>query len=178
MGKVKSPFRTHVRLQRRGVTTIDSVVRPLLSPLRLHSLTQLRYPNFPLRCMATISSGSSPPDIQAPSQIIEQPANSSGASSALQPPYASARQERFAAWQAVLLERRRKLSQEAERQMTVLGSKINEITGYKEVERLKTVVHQRGRLFISAVAYLTHPPLRGQLKTAARRRQSSQICVR
>ena len=49
-------------------------------------------------------------------------------------------------WRSTLDKHRRQLEAGAERQLTMLGKRINELTGYKEVERLKDVVHKRGRL--------------------------------
>lgn len=47
-------------------------------------------------------------------------------------------------WRAALRIQRQRLADEADRQMTVLGVKMNEMTGYKAVEQLKDLVHNRG----------------------------------
>lgn len=43
-----------------------------------------------------------------------------------------------------MLSRRKKLAEQAGQQLTVLGLKLNEVTGYKEVERLKELVGEKG----------------------------------
>jgi sensitive to high expression protein 9 len=47
-------------------------------------------------------------------------------------------------WRKELLDRRRRLLEKAGEQLTVLGLKLNEVTGYKEVERLKDLVGEKG----------------------------------
>ena len=49
-------------------------------------------------------------------------------------------------WRSVIDKHRRQIGKRAERQLAMLGMKMNELTGYKEVERLKDVVHKRGML--------------------------------
>jgi sensitive to high expression protein 9 len=49
-----------------------------------------------------------------------------------------------AQWRKELLDRRRRLLEQAGEQLTVLGLKLNEVTGYKEVERLKDLVGEKG----------------------------------
>ena len=50
-----------------------------------------------------------------------------------------------AQWRKELLDRRRRLLEQAGEQLTVLGLKLNEVTGYREVERLKDLVEQKGK---------------------------------
>jgi hypothetical protein len=47
-------------------------------------------------------------------------------------------------WRKELLSRRKKLAEQAGQQLTGLGLKLNEVTGYKEVERLKELVEEKG----------------------------------
>ena len=58
----------------------------------------------------------------------------------------SAMQNRFSAWRSSLTRRRRYIAEEAEKQITSLGFRINKVTGYNEVERLKERVVKRGEL--------------------------------
>jgi hypothetical protein len=44
-----------------------------------------------------------------------------------------------------MLNRRKRLAEQAGQQLTVLGMKLNEVTGYKEVERLKELVGEKGK---------------------------------
>ncbi len=57
-------------------------------------------------------------------------------------------QERIKSLRLALTEHSRQLGAEADRRFTVLGMKINEVTGYREVEQLKLEVAKRGRLSI------------------------------
>ena len=50
-----------------------------------------------------------------------------------------------APWRKSLLESRRRWSEQAGHQLTAVGLKLNEVTGYKEVERLKEVVNEKGQ---------------------------------
>jgi len=50
-----------------------------------------------------------------------------------------------AQWRKELLDRRRRLLEQVGEQLTVLGLKLNEVTGYREVERLKDLVEQKGK---------------------------------
>ena len=50
-----------------------------------------------------------------------------------------------APWRKSLLESRRRWSEQAGQQLSAVGLKLNEVTGYKEVERLKEVVNEKGQ---------------------------------
>lgn len=57
---------------------------------------------------------------------------------------AAAAQERLAALRAQLAGHSRNLADNAAKQLTLLGLRINEVTGYREVEALKDLVAERG----------------------------------
>jgi sensitive to high expression protein 9 len=57
---------------------------------------------------------------------------------------AAAAQERLVALRAQLAGHSRNLADNAAKQLTLLGLRINEVTGYREVEALKDLVAERG----------------------------------
>ena len=60
------------------------------------------------------------------------------------PPHWQTHLQPDAQWRKELLSRRKKLAEQAGQQLTGLGLKLNEVTGYKEVERLKELVEEKG----------------------------------
>jgi hypothetical protein len=100
------------------------------------------------------ASRSTPPAPPASSQIGDPlPSPSSGSSSRLKfpdrlpkwiPPHWQTHLQPDAQWRKELLSRRKKLAEQAGQQLTGLGLKLNEVTGYKEVERLKELVEEKG----------------------------------
>lgn len=50
-----------------------------------------------------------------------------------------------APWRKSMLEQRRRWLDQAGSQLTAVGLKLNEVTGYKEVERLKELVGEKGK---------------------------------
>jgi hypothetical protein len=60
------------------------------------------------------------------------------------PPHWQTHLEPDAQWRKELLSRRKRLAKQAGQQLTGLGLKLNEVTGYKEVERLKDLVGEKG----------------------------------
>jgi len=60
------------------------------------------------------------------------------------PPHWQTHLQPDAQWRQELLSRRKKLAEQAGQQLTGLGLKLNEVTGYKEVERLKELVEEKG----------------------------------
>jgi sensitive to high expression protein 9 len=71
---------------------------------------------------------------------------SSGTGKALSNPSSVSLEERVAVWRSQLATQSRQLAESAEKQFSLLGLRINEVTGYKEVERLKLLVAERGAL--------------------------------
>jgi sensitive to high expression protein 9 len=61
------------------------------------------------------------------------------------PPHWQSHLQPDAQWRKDMLNRRKRLAQQAGQQLTVLGMKLNEVTGYKEVERLKELVGEKGK---------------------------------
>lgn len=61
------------------------------------------------------------------------------------PPHWQTQLQPDAQWRKELLIRRKKLAEQAGQQLTGLGLKLNEVTGYKEVERLKELVQEKGK---------------------------------
>ena len=102
------------------------------------------------------TSASTTPSPITPSSPAESSTNPTMASSESETPRPKGSEERLNAWRSTLAVRRGQLTEEAERQMTILGLKINEVTGYKEVERLKDRVHERGE-FKSTAKADSHP---------------------
>jgi sensitive to high expression protein 9 len=100
------------------------------------------------------ASSSTPPAPPASSQIGEPlPPLSSASPSRLKfpdrlpkwiPPHWQTHLQPDAQWRKELLSRRKKLAEQAGQQLTGLGLKLNEVTGYKEVERLKELVEEKG----------------------------------
>jgi hypothetical protein len=100
------------------------------------------------------ASRSTPPAPPASSQIGDPlPSPSSGSSSRLKfpdrlpkwiPPHWQTHLQPDAQWRKELLSRRKKFAEQAGQQLTGLGLKLNEVTGYKEVERLKELVEEKG----------------------------------
>jgi sensitive to high expression protein 9 len=100
------------------------------------------------------SSTPTPSAPPASSQIGDPlPPPSSGSSSRLKfpdrlpkwiPPHWQTHLQPDAQWRKELLSRRKKLAEQAGQQLTGLGLKLNEVTGYKEVERLKELVEEKG----------------------------------
>lgn len=60
------------------------------------------------------------------------------------PPAWKSKLDPNAPWRKSLLESRRRWLEQAGHQLTAVGLKLNEVTGYKEVERLKEVVNEKG----------------------------------
>ena len=63
------------------------------------------------------------------------------------PPHWQTHLQPDAQWRKELLDRRKRLAEQAGQQLTGLGLKLNEVTGYKEVERLKELVEEKGESF-------------------------------
>lgn len=57
-----------------------------------------------------------------------------------------------APWRKSLLEQRRRWMEQAGQQLTAAGLKLNEVTGYKEVERLKALVEEKGEFRCSLIS--------------------------
>ena len=100
------------------------------------------------------TSRSTPPAPPSSSRIGDPlPSPSSVSSSRLKfpdrlpkwiPPHWQTHLQPDAQWRKELLSRRKKLAEQAGQQLTGLGLKLNEVTGYKEVERLKELVEEKG----------------------------------
>jgi hypothetical protein len=67
------------------------------------------------------------------------------------PPHWQTHLQPDAQWRKDMLTRRKRLAQQAGQQLTVLGMKLNEVTGYKEVERLKELVGEKGKSCITSL---------------------------
>jgi len=65
------------------------------------------------------------------------------------PPHWQSQLQPDAQWRKDMLNRRKRLAEQAGQQLTVLGMKLNEVTGYKEVERLKELVGEKGESYVT-----------------------------
>jgi hypothetical protein len=113
-------------------------------------------PEAPSDQLNTPSASASTPSAPTASSQIGIPTSSpssSGSSSRLKlpdrlpkwiPPHWQTHLQPDAQWRKELLSRRKKLAEQAGQQLTGLGLKLNEVTGYKEVERLKELVEEKG----------------------------------
>ena len=95
----------------------------------------------------------SAPSVSSPVETPTSIPSSSGSSSRLKfpdrlpkwiPPHWQTHLQPDAQWRKELLNRRKRLAEQAGQQLTGLGLKLNEVTGYKEVERLKELVEEKG----------------------------------
>jgi sensitive to high expression protein 9 len=112
--------------------------------------------NVPSDQLETLTSSTSTPSAPPASSPVGAPTSSpssSGSSSRLKfqdrlpkwiPPHWQTHLQPDAQWRKELLSRRKKLAEQAGQQLTGLGLKLNEVTGYKEVERLKELVEEKG----------------------------------
>jgi len=60
------------------------------------------------------------------------------------PPHWKTHLQPDAQWRKELVSRKKRIAEQAGQQLTGLGLKLNEVTGYKEVERLKELVGEKG----------------------------------
>jgi len=60
------------------------------------------------------------------------------------PPHWQTHLQPDAQWRKELVSRKKRIAEQAGQQLTGLGLKLNEVTGYKEVERLKELVGEKG----------------------------------
>jgi len=116
----------------------------------------------PSHILATPTTSSSAPSAASASPPVETPTSipsSSGSSSRLKfsdrlpkwiPPHWQTHLQPDAQWRKELLSRRKKLAEQAGQQLTGLGLKLNEVTGYKEVERLKELVEEKGESLLAS----------------------------
>lgn len=58
--------------------------------------------------------------------------------------------KRLAEWKCALDKKSRELAQQADKNLSLLGLRVNEVTGYREVELLKEAVRSRGKPFSSS----------------------------
>lgn len=108
-----------------------------------HHLNSSKYP----------TSAPSAPSASSPVETPTSIPSSSGSSPRLKfpnrlpkwiPPHWQTHLQPDAQWRKELLSRHKKLAEHAGQQLTGLGLKLNEVTGYKEVERLKELVEEKG----------------------------------
>ena len=60
------------------------------------------------------------------------------------PPHWQTHLQPDAQWRKAIVSRKKRIAEQAGQQLTGLGLKLNEVTGYKEVERLKELVGEKG----------------------------------
>ncbi|EJT46487.1 inner membrane protein [Trichosporon asahii var. asahii CBS 2479] len=85
--------------------------------------------------------------------------------------------KRLAEWKTALDKKSRELAQQADKNFSLLGLRVNEVTGYREIELLKEAVKSRGASLTADVALTPEREIEGKRKNVREAKVAYETAV-